>query len=503
MQWSKTSWSLVDLLEGWAEVQASDANTTITGLSLDSRITQAGDLFFAIQGSQTHGLEFCEQAVIDGAAGIIWEQGEGAGQGQLPDSVPNIMVPALQQKVGFIAKRFYHDPSSRVSVIGVTGTDGKTSVSQLIAQAFKQLKVACGVIGTLGYGIYPDLESGSRTTPDAISIQALLSHFVEKKVSHAVIEASSHGLRQGRLNGTMVDTAVFTNLSRDHMDYHRSLNDYIESKRILFQMPNLQHAVINIDDEFGHQLASELDERVNVITYSHDNFCPHLGAYIYAKEICSAWKTTTIVIESSWGNATVETRLYGRFNVSNMLATIGALLASGYSFQDIVKAVSLVSTVPGRMEAVTDAHDVPTVIIDYAHTPQALKNVLQALRDRSAGKLWCVFGCGGNRDSGKRKLMARTVERFADYAVVTDDNPRSEDPETIIRDVITGFSSSANYSLIPGRRQAIEYAINHAAHEDTVLIAGKGHETVQVINNEVIPFDDKEVAATYLQDYRR
>ena len=500
---SKTCWSLADLLEDWVEVQTPDANTMITGLSLDSRVTKAGDLFFAIQGSQGHGLEFFQQAVTYGAAGIAWEEGNGIGQDQLPSSVPNVMIPALQQKVGYIARRFYCDPSSYVSVIGVTGTDGKTSVSQLIAQTFRQLKVPCGVVGTLGYGIYPELEPSSRTTPDAICIQALLNHFVEKKVSRVVIEASSHGLKQGRLNGTVVDTAVFTNLNRDHMDYHPSVEDYIDSKRILFRMPDLRHAVINIDDEFGYQLAHDLDKRVNVITYSHNNFCPRLGTYIYAREIRSTWKTTIVVLESSWGSATVETGLYGKFNVSNMLATIGALLASGYSFQDVAKAVSSVNAIPGRMETITDACDTPTVIIDYAHTPQALKNVLQALRDHSTGKLWCVFGCGGNRDPGKRELMARTVEEFADYAVVTDDNPRSEDPETITRDVIGGFSSSANYSLIPERRKAIKYAIYSAAREDTVLIAGKGHETVQIIKDEVIPFNDREVATAYLQDYRQ
>lgn len=498
----KASWLLADLLEGWAQVQASDANTIITGLSLDSRVTKAGDLFFAVQGLHRHGLEFSQQAVTRGAAAIAWESDHGVKPDKLPDSAPNIAISALQQEIGFIAQRFYHNPSAHINIIGVTGTDGKTSVSQFIAQAFNQLKVSCGVIGTLGCGIYPDLEPSVHTTPDATCVQTLLNHFVEKKISCAVVEASSHGLKQGRLNGITVDTAVFTNLSRDHMDYHQSLEDYGDSKRVLFQMPNLKNAVINIDDEFGCQLVHELDKRVNVITYSCDNFRPSPNPYIYAKEIRSTRKATTIKLSSSWGDAVVETELYGKFNVSNISATIGVLLASEYSFENTVKAVSSVGTVPGRMEAVTGANDTPNVIIDYAHTPQALKNVLQALREQSIGKLWCVFGCGGNRDPGKRKLMANAVEQFADYAVVTDDNPRSEDPEAITREVVAGFSSSANYSLIPERRQAIEYAICNAAREDTVLIAGKGHEAVQIINDEHVPFDDKKVAATYLQNYK-
>jgi len=235
---SKISWSLADLLEGWAQVQASDANTVITGLSLDSRLTKTGDLFFAIQGLRRHGLEFCQQAVAHGAVAIAWEQGHEERRKKLPGFVPSIVVPSLRHKLGLIARRFYHNPSAHIGVIGVTGTDGKTSVSQFIAQVFNQLRISCGIIGTLGYGVYPNLKSSVHTTPDAICVQALLNHFVEEEISYTVIEASSHGLKQGRLNGVTVDTAVFTNLSRDHMDYHQSLKDYGSSKRILFQTPS-------------------------------------------------------------------------------------------------------------------------------------------------------------------------------------------------------------------------------------------------------------------------
>ena len=495
------SWSLVDLLEGWAQVQASDANTMISGLSLDSRSTAAGDLFFAMQGLQKHGLEFSQQAIANGAVAIAWEPSHEMNTGSLSSSIACIPIPALQQQIGFIAQRFYNNPSTQMNVIGVTGTDGKTSVSQFIAQAFAQLKTSCGVIGTLGYGVYPELDSASHTTPDAIRIQALLHSFLAKQTSNVVIEASSHGLKQGRLTSVAMDTAVFTNLGRDHMDYHPSLEDYGDAKRILFQMPNLKNAVINIDDEFGYQLANEFAEKINLVTYSYGNYRPEFGMYIHAEKITSVQGKTKIELNSSWGNTTLETKLYGKFNVSNILAAMGTLLVSGCSFTDVIKVLAGVRTVPGRIELVADIQDAPTVIVDYAHTPQALTNVLQVLREQCLGKLWCVFGCGGNRDSGKRKLMAKAVEQYADVAVVTDDNPRFENPTTITEEVISGFSSSANYFLLNDRRQAIAYAINNAACKDTVLIAGKGHEAVQIINGEQVPFDDKKIATLYLQNY--
>lgn len=500
------SWSLVELLEGWAQVLAPRANTMISGLSLDSRFIKPGDLFFAMRGLQRHGLEYSQYAIANGAAAIAWEPDQSVKRDSLPCVIPCVPIPALQQKVGVIAQRFYHHPSVNINVIGVTGTDGKTSVSQFIAQTFEQLKISCGVIGTLGYGVYPDFIAASHTTPDAIRIQGLLHDFFEKKVVNAVIEASSHGLKQGRLNGVAMSTAVFTNLGRDHMDYHSSLEDYGNAKTILFHMPHLQSAVINIDDEFGCRLASDLDRQVNVIRYSCSNQglgsrIPGFGSYIYAQRIHATQDATVIEVNSSWGNATIESKLCGRFNVSNIFAAMGALLASGFPFQDTVKAISLVQTVPGRMERVTNHKNAPTVIVDFAHTPQALKNVLQVVREQCVGKLWCVFGCGGDRDPGKRALMAQAAEQFADYIVVTDDNPRSEDPAGIAEGVISGFSSSANYSLVHDRQQAIAYAIHGAACEDTVVIAGKGHEAIQITKDTQAPFDDKKIAAAFLQSY--
>ena len=500
---SAISWSLADLLDGWAQVQAIDANTVISGLSLDSRSSKAGDLFFAVQGLQTHGVEFCENAIANGAAAIAWEPAPNINAGDLPNSVPCVSISNLQQQIGFIAHRFYHKPSEGISVIGVTGTDGKTSVSQFIAQAFDYLDKSCGVIGTLGCGIYPNLGPASHTTPDAIRVQSLLHQYFEADTPYAVIEASSHGLKQGRLNSVVMDTAVFTNLGRDHMDYHLTQEDYANSKNLLFQMPNLKHAIVNIDDEFGIQLANELSKQVNLVTYSYMNFQPEFGTFLYAHEITFTNGKTKFEVNSSWGDFTIRTNLVGNFNVSNILAALGVLLVNDHALNDAIKAISSVHSVSGRMQLIAHINQAPSVIVDYAHTPQALVNVLQVLRDQCEGELWCVFGCGGDRDPGKRKHMANAVEKYADHAIVTDDNPRTEDPEVITKDIISGFSSSAQFTLIHDRQKAIAYAINSAAYKDIVLVAGKGHEAVQIVNDNHIPFDDVKVAQKYLKSYQK
>ena len=494
-------WPLADLLGGWAQVQKKYSSIMITGLNLDSRKIEPGDLFFALQGTQEHGLRFSQQAAELGAAAVAWDASSAIRRDRLPDMLPCIPVPCLQQQVGHIAERFFQSPSANMNVIGVTGTDGKTSVCQFIAQAYEHLGISCGVIGTLGHGVYPDLEPEAHTTPDAIYLHALLHGFSANGIPNAVIEASSHGLKQGRLNGIAIDTAVFTNLGRDHMNYHVSLEDYEKSKRILFQLPGLKNAVINVDDVFGCRLADEASEHTDVVACFCDEHHSERRAYVHAKDFSCSEKGTVIEIDSSWGNAVIETRLYGNFNVSNLLAATGALLAGGCAFDEVIRAVSSVQTVPGRMDWIAGKQNSPAVLVDYAHTPQALSSVLRFLRETCAGKLWCVFGCGGNRDSGKRKLMAQAVESFADYAVVTDDNPRFEDPGAIVRDVIAGFTDTATYSVIHDREQAIVYAIHSAKPEDTVLIAGKGHETLQIINGERLHFDDRRAAERCLQEY--
>lgn len=493
------SWPLDKLLKDWVKVQSSYSETFITGLSLDSRSTSEGDLYFAMQGLKQHGAEYSQQAVINGAAALAWETSEAVNEKNLPSCIPCVAVDGLQNKLGLICQRFYNNPSAQMNVIAVTGTDGKTSVSQFIAQALSQLDVPCGVIGTLGYGVYPNFDEASHTTPDAVRMHGLLNGLYVDEVKNVVLEASSHGLRQGRLNGVEVDTAVFTNLGRDHMDYHDTIDDYFNSKRLLFQTTCLKNAVINIDNDAGMRLAQEFSGQLNVITYSIRSNSINMNSCINATNIKSIAGITSFEIESSWGKAKLKTRLFGKFNISNLLAVMGALLTSGVEFDNAVKVISTVNTVPGRMEFIAYEKNSPVTVIDYAHTPQALIHVLKVLREHCTGKLWCVFGCGGNRDQGKRKLMAQAVERYADVAVVTDDNPRFEDPEEITNEIQLGFSSSSSYSLIHDRQKAIEYAIQHAHAEDMVLIAGKGHEAVQIVKGDYLPFDDKQVAVEILQ----
>ncbi|MFK7814978.1 MAG: UDP-N-acetylmuramoyl-L-alanyl-D-glutamate--2,6-diaminopimelate ligase [Gammaproteobacteria bacterium] len=495
-------WPLGKLLEGWVNVQINHSDTSITGLSLDSRSASQGDLFFALQGLQQHGVEYSQHAMANGATALVWESSKEVKEEVLPHGIPCIELEGLHSKLGLICKRFYNNPSARINVIAVTGTDGKTSVSQFIAQTFNQLNVPCGVVGTLGYGVYPKFDDASHTTPDAVHMHGLLYGFNVDGVSNVVLEASSHGLSQGRLQGVEVNTAVFTNLGRDHMDYHKSYDDYFNAKKLLFQFSNLKNAVINVDDEAGARLVDEFSNSLNVVTYSIKSDAIKSDSYVNALNIEYAGGKTSFKVESSWGKADVKTKLFGKFNISNLLAVMGSLLVSGVKFDDAVNAISFVNTVPGRMEFVSNGRDSsnansPAVVVDYAHTPQALINVLKVLREHCDGKLWCVFGCGGDRDQGKRKLMAEAVEQYADWAVITDDNPRNEDPEIITNEIESGFLST-KYSLIHDRKLAIEYAVKHAGHEDIVLIAGKGHEAVQIVKHEHLPFDDKKVASEFL-----
>jgi len=492
------TWRLEKLLQDWVEVHTNHTETTIRGLSLDSRSTREGDLFFALRGLQQHGLEYAPQAVVNGAAAIAWETNSEINKNDLPSQVPCIGIEDLQSKLGFICQHFYRNPTQHMKVIAVTGTDGKTSVSQFIAQAFHQLNLQCGVVGTLGYGIYPRFDDASHTTPDAVRMHGLLNDFYTSNIKHTVLEASSHGLQQGRLNGVEIDTGVFTNLGRDHMDYHASMQDYFDAKRLLFQNTNLKNAVINIDDEAGLRLAKEFSEKLNVITYSiHDNRLAS-NAFINATNINSKSGLTTFDIDSSYGTTTSQTKLVGKFNISNLLAVLGSLLSSEVEFDRAAYVLGSLQTVSGRMEFIQQAdstnNKLPAVVIDYAHTPQALINVLKVLQQQCNGKLWCVFGCGGNRDQGKRKLMAQAVEEFADVAVITDDNPRFEDPQAITDEIKAGFTTTSKHFLVHDRREAIEYAIQHADQDDIVLIAGKGHETVQIVKNQCLPFDDKQIA---------
>ncbi len=455
-----------------------ELDCNISGLNLDSRAVCGGEAFFALAGTQQHGDVYIESSLEKGAVAIL-KEAPVAGVEQLAGGIPCISIPNLSQQVGTIAARFYKNPSDNMQVIGVTGTNGKTSITHAIAHLLQTQNTACGLLGTLGYGVYGNLKTASHTTPDAIRLQAL---FAELQASTVAMEVSSHALVQGRVNAINFDTAVFTNLSRDHLDYHKTMQAYGEAKLRLFTMPNLKTAIINSDDIFGQQILSNLASTVTPLTYSlHDK-----SADLYAK------------IERYDNNGSVFTiqgeqcyfPWFGEFNISNILAVLAVLLNMGYSLSELLKQIKKLPAVAGRMERFGNS-DQATIIIDYSHTPDALKQALLTLKQHNKGTLWCVFGCGGDRDKGKRPIMGEIAQTYADKVIITDDNPRHETSQSIIDDILQGCPKPE--AVIANRKEAIEYVLQQATVDDIVLIAGKGHEDYQEIGDHRLPFSDREL----------
>ena len=483
------SWDLSALLAGMAAVN-DQQDVSVTGLSLDSRSVQPGDLFLACAGTRQHGLLHARQAIDRGAAAIAWEA--CVDHEPAPDiNVPAVAVEALGQKVGLIADRFFAHPSGAMTVIGITGTDGKTSISHFLAQALDQESAPCGVLGTLGYGLYGQLEPATHTTPDGVTLQGTIQRLRELGARWLAMEVSSHALEQGRVNGVAFDFAVFTNLSRDHLDYHGTMEIYGETKRRLFEWPGLDYAIINLDDAFGRKLSQSLPPHVRLLGYGMQAADRYDAEAVLASELKLDRNGLRATVVTPWAEGELEARVLGRFNVMNLLAVLATLLAIGIELPDALVRLRSTRTVPGRMEPF-DLPGRPLVVVDYAHTPAALENALRALREHCEGELWCVFGCGGDRDRGKRPLMAKVVERYADRVVVTDDNPRGEDPRGIVEEILQGFDTPDRVDVEHDRARAIAAAIERAAANDVVLVAGKGHETVQLVGDEQRPFSDRE-----------
>jgi UDP-N-acetylmuramoyl-L-alanyl-D-glutamate--2,6-diaminopimelate ligase len=463
----------------------------VHGLVQDSRKVKAGDLFLALPGEKADGRDFIPQALASGATAVLWES-----QGFRWDPawrVPNLGVAGLRGRLGEIADRFYGNPSASLWMAGVTGTNGKTSCSHWIAQTLSRLGRRTAVIGTVGNGFPGALEPAANTTPDAIALHAQLAAFRKAGAQACAMEVSSHGIEQGRVNGVHFDVALFTNLSRDHLDYHKTMEDYAAAKAKLFRWPGLRNAVVNLDDSFGRELAASLDPaRVNLIGYG-------LGrGEIAGHNLDLSTRGLKLEIETPWGAAKLQSRMLGAFNASNLLGVLGVLVSADVPLKDAVEALAAVEPVPGRLQMVREPQ-APLVVVDYAHSPDALEKVLQTLRELLApgARLHCVFGCGGDRDPGKRPLMGEVATRLADHVVMTSDNPRSEEPLAIIRDILRG--AHPNYAVEPDRAAAMAQALYGAQPEDVVLIAGKGHETYQEIRGERLPFDDAEVARELLR----
>ncbi|MCQ4314033.1 UDP-N-acetylmuramoyl-L-alanyl-D-glutamate--2,6-diaminopimelate ligase [Stutzerimonas sp. VN223-3] len=473
--------------------QAGSA-TLIRELTLDSRKVRPGDLFLAVPGLQQDGRLHIADAISRGAAAVAYEV-DGAAE---MTAVSAVLVPVrdLAEQLSAIAGRFYGEPSRSLHLAGVTGTNGKTSVTYLIAQALDRLGERCGIIGTLGTGFHGELVLGQHTTPDAIGVQANLANLRKQGARAVAMEVSSHGLDQGRVAALAFDVAVFTNLSRDHLDYHGSMEAYGEAKARLFTVPGLSCRVINLDDAFGRVLAAEKGES-RLITYSLDD----ASAYLYCTQARLDDDGIHARLITPQGERSLRSPLLGRFNVSNVLAAIGALLGMNYPLDEILSVLPEIEGPVGRMQRLGGG-DRPLVVVDYAHTPDALEKVLGALRPHTRGKLLCLFGCGGERDRGKRPLMAEVAERLADRVVVTDDNPRNEDPIQILDEIRAGFSTPENATFAPGRAAAIASCIAASHVDDVVLLAGKGHEDYQEIKGERLPFSDLDQAAIALAAWR-
>lgn len=491
---------VADLLVGLTARSVSAV--TVQGLTADSRSVQRGDLFLACRGLQVHGLEYTAQAIAQGAVAVAYDP-EGCDNAEVllaGISVPAFAVSDLSQQLGVIADRFYASPSSEMHVIGVTGTDGKTSVSHFIAQALSTAGTPVGLLGTLGYGVYGKLNAPTHTTPDALRLQSELASLRDQGVKQLAMEVSSHALHQCRSEGVHFHTAVLTQLSRDHLDYHGSLEDYADAKRRLFLSPGLKCAVLNAGDAFGRALAAELAEDVRVISWqSQGDVKPLAEEWLALRSVRALPAGIALHIESSFGEVEFESQLLGNFNAANLLAALGALLATGLSLNDAVQRLSQVTTVPGRMELFS-APGQPRVVIDYAHTPNALETALLALRPHCAGELVCVFGAGGDRDAGKRPQMGAAAERGADRVIVTSDNPRHELPQDIMAQIVAGMEQSQSVSLIEDRGAAISAALAAAGEDDLVLIAGKGHETTQQIGDLKTAFSDREYVTRWLAE---
>ena len=459
----------------------------IERLTADSRRCAPGTAFFAYPGEKADGRHYIGDALARGAAAVVWEA--DGFQWRNDWRIPNLAVPGLKQRAGVLASDFHGRPSEHLWMCGVTGTNGKTSCSQWIAAALGRHGVRTGVIGTLGSGFPGTLREAGNTTPDAIELQATLRELRTSGARAVAMEVSSHGLVQGRVNGVRFSSALFTNLSHDHLDYHGTMQAYGEAKAQLFLMDGLQSAVLNLDDPFGRDLARRLAGRVRTIGYSLQQI--ERGVVDSAISVNSA-----LELESSFGKGRLVSRQVGRFNVSNILGVVGVLIAHGLQLRDALALVADLPDVPGRMEVVGER---PLVVVDYAHTPDALEKVLATLRPvatQRKGNLVVVFGAGGDRDPAKRPVMGAAASRGADRVFITSDNPRSEDPAAIIDAVARGASGSPR--LEPDRRRAIEAAVSEAAAEDVVLIAGKGHESYQEIRGQRQPFSDQAVARAAL-----
>ncbi len=485
---------------------------SISGLSMDSRQVSSGDCFIAIKGTMTDGGKFIDEALQRGAVAVLVDAEIDMSNELSKSAIPMLSIKNLSGLVSEIAGRFYANPSQEMDLVAFTGTNGKTTCSRLYAQLLAEIGSEregskSAFVGTTGYAMAQSTHAQatdtvcessfpigtSLTTPDAINMQRILAELQAQGARHVALEASSHSLHQQRIASLHIDTAVFTNLSRDHLDYHGDLKHYVAAKALLFAMPSVKKAVINLDDRIGREIAAGLQPQINALTFSLENPM----ADVYCSEMNFSSQGISASVVTPWGKGELKSSLLGKFNLANLLTVIAVAGMQEIPLQDILKVIPLLTPVCGRMELVS-AELKPRVIVDYAHTPDALEKALQALREHCVGKLWVVFGCGGDRDIGKRAAMGEIAQRYADKIVVTNDNPRNEPPKQIAQHILQGIEGTVGVEL--DRREAIASSIKNASSDDIVLIAGKGHEHYQVIGVDSFPFSDQEEARTVLHN---
>ncbi len=490
------------------------ANLMITGMTLDSRAITEGMLFVALKGTQTHGLQYALNAQKQGASAVIWESDKSLEQEKskllAALNIFSIEVKDLATQLGEIAKYYYqiHDqqgkikPNYGLKIIGVTGTDGKTTVTHFIAQAMNTLKAdKVAVVGTLGIGLPNKLRTTTHTTPDILTVHKTLHQLANENIELVAMEVSSHALDQGRVNGIEFDIAILTNLTRDHLDYHGTIGNYALAKEKLFLRPELNNMVLNQNDVFSQQIINKLSAKgsnKNCLRYQLQSSSSKTNAELIAKDAKFTHKGIEAQVSFADQQGILKAAVLGWFNLSNLLATLATMLILGVKFSDALEALSKVQTVPGRMERIASSDLL--VVVDYAHTPGALESVLKALRNHTKQRVICVFGCGGDRDKGKRPLMAKIAEQYADSVIVTDDNPRTEDAKEIMNDIVSGFEQPQKITIEHDRAKAIRLAMREAQVGDVVLIAGKGHEQVQIFANKTEVFDDRQQAMQALQE---
>jgi UDP-N-acetylmuramoyl-L-alanyl-D-glutamate--2,6-diaminopimelate ligase len=477
---------------------ADATDAVITGLTPDSRRVTPGACFVALAGTRTHGLEFLDAALQAQAGAVLFDVDDrrwttATGQACRAAGVPAIGIRGLARELGTIAARFWQEPAESLeTVIAVTGTDGKTSVSHFIAAMLDEPDAPAAVLGTLGRGRIGQVADAGLTTPDAIGIQAELAALVGDGVRRLAMEASSHGLAQYRLEGTRIDVAVLTHLGRDHLDYHTDEAAYAAAKARLFEWPGLKAAVLNHDDRFGQTLLRDLDASIRAVTWGRES------GDVHAKNVVAEPSGLSFELVVAGVTVPVSVPLLGAFNVDNLLAACAALVAVGHDLEEVARRMGRVRPVPGRMEAFqTPGH--ATVVVDYAHNAGALASALAALREHFEGRIWCIFGAGGDRDRGKRPLMGAAVARGADRVVVTDDNPRHEDPDSIVSEILAGMPAESDAVIVErDRERALARALREADPADAILLAGKGHESVQIRGDEILAWSDREAARRQL-----